>query len=109
LLAAGSISNGFTASITSALTHFYPDNLNDGHIEYFYYVSAAGAAIAIPLYLFFASKFEYKNYGSEAEDETVGDEYVDHKTDLDMPRHSSLTLAERRVSTAERRVSQVHI
>jgi hypothetical protein len=67
LLASGAISNGFTASITTALSQYYPDNLNDGHIEYFYYVSAAGAVVAIPLYIFFASRFHYKDYSKDGD------------------------------------------
>jgi hypothetical protein len=67
LLASGAISNGFTASITTALSQYYPDDLNDGHIEYFYYVSAAGAVVAIPLYIFFASRFQYKDYSKDGD------------------------------------------
>eukprot|EP00122_Pirum_gemmata_P003316 Pgem_evm1s3000 len=41
LVACGALSNGFTAPLTTALSPFYTDNLNDGHLEYIYYVSAA--------------------------------------------------------------------
>lgn len=83
LLASGAISNGFTASITTALSKYYPDNLNDGHIEYFYYVSAAGAVIAIPLYLFFASRFHYKNYSKDEPLPTQPAKVVDPMADFE--------------------------
>lgn len=109
LLAAGSISSGFTASITTALSAFYPDNLNNGHLEYFYYVSAMGAVIAIPLYLFFATQFQYKNYNDDTEIDTIEVDNSGQKSDLSHPQQSTLTLGDRRVSSAERRISTTHI
>eukprot|EP00121_Abeoforma_whisleri_P014267 Awhi_evm1s13157 len=62
LVACGALSNGFTAPITTALAPYYTDNLNDGHLEYIYYVSAGVGIIGIPLYLYFSKSFKEKDW-----------------------------------------------
>eukprot|EP00434_Breviolum_minutum_P005841 symbB.v1.2.005150.t1/scaffold297.1/size245286/3 len=47
LVAAGSISN----AITAALSPLVPENLNDGHIVYFYYVNCIVALVSLLVYL----------------------------------------------------------
>lgn len=47
LVAAGSISN----AITAALSPLVPENLNDGHLVYFYYINCIVALIALLLFL----------------------------------------------------------
>eukprot|EP00929_Paragymnodinium_shiwhaense_P064187 TRINITY_DN32130_c0_g1_i1.p1 TRINITY_DN32130_c0_g1~~TRINITY_DN32130_c0_g1_i1.p1 ORF type:complete len:656 (+),score=134.28 TRINITY_DN32130_c0_g1_i1:79-2046(+) len=43
----GCLSNAFTASVSSAL---FPNNLEQGHLEYFYYANTGGAFLGIILY-----------------------------------------------------------
>lgn len=44
----GSVSNAFTAVVAKLA---YPNNLNKGHLEYYYYVNAACSVVGIGLYL----------------------------------------------------------
>jgi hypothetical protein len=37
----------------TAMSKYYTDNLNDGHIEYIYYVCIAGSLVAIPCFVYF--------------------------------------------------------
>eukprot|EP00123_Amoebidium_parasiticum_P007210 comp17963_c0_seq1/m.18314 comp17963_c0_seq1/g.18314 ORF comp17963_c0_seq1/g.18314 comp17963_c0_seq1/m.18314 type:complete len:582 (-) comp17963_c0_seq1:627-2372(-) len=67
LLAMGALSNGFTTALTLAMIDFYTDDLNEGHIEYFYYVSAAAAIVGIPLTLYVQNRFKPKNFGESGE------------------------------------------
>merc|ERR1711908_21839 len=48
LVAAGAISNIFTSALSDAMI---PENLNDGHIEYFYYANAVCALLGIVIYI----------------------------------------------------------
>eukprot|EP00951_Prasinocladus_malaysianus_P004167 scaffold29452_cov40-Prasinocladus_malaysianus.AAC.1 len=50
LLCQGAISSAYTAALTTALTCWFTDNLNDGHLPYYYFVNAAIGALGIPLY-----------------------------------------------------------
>lgn len=71
MLCMGSISNGFTAAVTLALSPFYPDNLDDGQIEYFYFVGFGFAILGMPLSLFVMSQFTPKNYTDDAGDVAI--------------------------------------
>ena len=71
LLASGAISNGFTAVITTTLAQYYTDDLNEGKLEYYYYISIVGAVLTIPVYFWLASKFQEKNYNEDAVSETA--------------------------------------
>lgn len=93
LLAMGALSNGFTTAFTLALIDYYTDDLNDGHIEYLYYVSCCAAVLGIPLTLMTQRQFVQKDYSDEViaseaaeksgavfvEGGTVGSETVDKK------------------------------
>jgi len=48
LFTTGCLSNAFTSIISQAL---FPDNLDTGHLEYFYYANVAGSLLGIFLYL----------------------------------------------------------
>lgn len=66
------------SSITLALGTFYPDNLNDGHLEYLYVVYLLIVMGAIPIFLWLMKDFHDKNFdGAEkpaesAEENTNG-------------------------------------
>ncbi|KNC81492.1 hypothetical protein SARC_06180 [Sphaeroforma arctica JP610] len=67
LLIGGSLSSAFTSAFTTAMQGLYPDNLNDGHIEYFYYLGAGFALCGIPIYLWVSNQFVAKDFRTEAD------------------------------------------
>ena len=53
------LSGAMSASITTALSAYLTTDLNDGHLEYVYYVCAALSVLALPLFVAIARRFEY--------------------------------------------------
>jgi len=52
LVAQGAIPNAFTSAISSSFPEWQPDDLNKGHLEYFYYVAIAVIVLGTPLFCF---------------------------------------------------------
>jgi hypothetical protein len=99
MLCMGSISNGFTSAITTALTPFYTDNLDEGHVEYFYWVGLGFSIIGIPISLFVMGKFTPKNYTDGGDDITTSTGDLLMEDGEKMRRRSSLMSS--RMSTRE--------
>eukprot|EP01134_Creolimax_fragrantissima_P002835 CFRG2835T1 len=57
LMIAGSLSNAYSSAFATALQDYYPNDLNNGHIEYFYYIGATFAFFGIPIYVWVARKY----------------------------------------------------
>ena len=72
LLAQGAISNAYTAALTTAMSGWFTDNLNNGNLPYFYFVNAAIGAMGIPLFFIVSRYYHDKDWESCDDKEATG-------------------------------------
>lgn len=66
LLCQGAVSSAYTAALTTSMTVWFTDNLNDGHLDYFYYTNAAIGALGIPLFFLVSRYYVEKDWEGQA-------------------------------------------
>jgi dipeptide/tripeptide permease len=64
LLCCGAISNAYTAALTTSMTVWFTDDLNNGHLDYFYFANAIIGAMGIPLFFFVSRYYVEKDWES---------------------------------------------
>ncbi|KNC83440.1 hypothetical protein SARC_04305 [Sphaeroforma arctica JP610] len=68
LMVQGSLSNVFSSAFSTALQRYYTDDLNDGHLEYFYYLAGSMAVVGIPAYILTDRQFIEKKFDGRGDD-----------------------------------------
>jgi len=82
LFCSGAVSNAFTAVVTKVA---FPDDLDTGNLEYYYYINAVAALLGIVIFFFMRGQGQDKSNYVQDSQESVASESSSHPPEASLP------------------------
>lgn len=79
----GSYLSSFIITVVNRRTRWLTNDLNDGRLEFFYYLIAGLEALNLAFFLFVARRYQYTNFKVQDNDDHV-DDYANNNDDVEL-------------------------